>query len=168
MQIARRTYPVTVYTQARQIEGVYQAIGQFMTAINDPDSTCLVMDDATLTMLSPRVALRPVSVPQLVVNKDDVQFISFADQTVQNEAVMLKRVARVVAYTSAFVLRGNAHIGAEDSVRDLLDTLKGTFQPLTEAMVYPLIETRVSVPREHDLIVVNARAIQLYHPDPTT
>ena len=165
MEITRRSYPVQVLTSTHEITGNYQPIGQFMNAINNPASTCFPLDGATYLPLAPGVTLRSISVPQLTVIKPDIQFICFQDDTLQNELHMLQRVARMIVYTPAFALRGEVHLGAEDQLHDMLDTLRGQFQPLTDATIFPLHETRASVKRQQALIVVNTRAIQLYHPD---
>jgi hypothetical protein len=165
MEITRQAYPVQVLTATHEVTGTYQPIGQFMNAINNPGSTCFPLHEASYTPLATGVTLRSISVPQLTVGKNDIQFICFQDDTLKNELHMLKRVARMILYTPAFALRGEVHLGVEDQPHDMLDTLRGQFQPLTDATIFPLHETRASVKRQHSLIVVNTQAIHLYHPD---
>lgn len=168
MEITRRSYLTEVFTDTYKIEGTYQPIGQFMTAINKPDSVCLELTDASFTPLRPGSALRTIGHPQVIVNKGDVHFMGFKDDSILDDLNMLKRVIRAIAYTPAFVLRGDFHIGAEDQFVDMLDSLRGDFQPLTDVTVFPLIETQVGVARQHALVFLNTRAIELYHPDTAT
>ena len=168
MEIPKRLYPVRVLTATHVIEGLHQPAGSFMNAINDEDNVCFAVNDATFQPLSAQSMLRPATVPEAVVRKHDILFICLLDDTLQNELSMLKRVARVIAYTSVFALRGDFHLGAEAQTRDMVDTFRGQFQPLTDVTVFPLIETNVSIPRNESMIIVNTRAIPLYHPEVTS
>ena len=164
MEIERRSYPVKIYTATHEIKGIHTPIGNLLTAINN-EGVCLEVTEATFTPLAPGAALRPIQVPQVIVNQDEILFIAFGEEDVAEGLTMLKRVERVIAYTASFVLRGDLHLGAEDQVNDLLDTLRGRFQPLTEAKVFPVIETQVSVTADHTLVLLNTTNIQLYHPE---
>lgn len=163
MEITRRSYPVQVFTATHQAEGLYQPIGNMMTIVNDQEVICFELRDATLTPLAAGAALRPIAVPRLVVNKKDILFVAMMDDTLRKELNMLRRVERIIAYLPSFVLRGEFHLGAEQQLSDMLDTLPGVFQPITAATLFPLIETPVRVQRDHDLVVLNTRAIQFYH-----
>jgi hypothetical protein len=167
MEITRRSYPVQVITTTHAITGIYQPIGNFMVAINNPDSTCLPLSEATFTPLATGAPLRSITVPEATVNKRDILFVCFPDDTVQRELNMFKRVARLIAYTPAFVLRAEFHLGAEDQVGEMLDTLRGQFQPLTDVTIFPLLELQVSLDRQHDLVVINSQAITIYHAETT-
>jgi hypothetical protein len=167
MEITRRSYPVQVFTATHRIEGIFEPVGNFMNAINNPESTCFPMSNATFTPLASGKALRSISVPEVVVNKADIVYVCFQDDTVQKEMNIFKRVARMVVYTPGFAVRGDFHLGVEDQTRDMLDTLRGQFQPLTDVTVFPLIEAQVSIDRQHDLILLNTQKVQLYHPDIT-
>jgi hypothetical protein len=168
MEIPKRLYQVRVYTATHVIEGMHQPAGSFMNAINEADNVCFAVNDATFQPLSAQSMLRPTTVPEAVVNKYDILFICFSDDTLQNEINMLRRVERVIAYTPAFALRGDFHLGAEAQTRDMVDTFRGQFQPLTDVTIFPLIETNVSIPRNESMVIVNARAIPLYHPEVTS
>ena len=168
MEIPKRLYPVQVYTATHVIEGEHQPVGSFMNAINEADNVCFAVNEATFTPLAAQTMLRPVSVPEVVVNKHNILFICLLDDTLQGELNMLKRVQRVIAYTSAFALRGDFHLGAEAQTRDMVDTFRGEFQPLTDVTIFPLIETRVNIVREQSMVIVNALAIQIYHPEVTS
>ncbi len=164
MEIERRAYPIKVYTATHEVKGIHTPIGNFLTAINN-EGVCFEMTDVTYTPLSPNAALRPISVPQAILHKDEILFIAFEEEGVAEDLTMLKRVDRLIVYTASFVLRGEMHLGAEDQVRDLLDTIRGRFQPLTEATIFPVVETQVSVASDYDLLLLNSTNIQLYHPE---
>ena len=167
MEIPKRLYPVKVFTATHAIEGVHQPMGSFMIALNDMDNVCFAVNEATFTPLAVQTVLRPVSVPEAVANKNDILFICMLDDTLQSELTLLKRVAQIISYTPAFALRGDFHLGAEAQTRDMLDTFRGQFQPVTDVTIFPLIETRVPIERQQSMVVVNTHAIQLYHPQAT-
>ncbi|MBN1642083.1 MAG: hypothetical protein JXA09_12690 [Anaerolineae bacterium] len=168
MEVRRRSYPVDLYTATHHVAGVYDPIGSFAIAINAPDTICFSLADATFAPLLRGAPLRAISVPRLTVNKAQILFITFQDDTVQQESAILRRVERTIVYMPGFVLRGGLHLGAEDQINDVFDTLHGDFQPLTEATIYPLREIQADLRREHDLVMINTRAIQHYHPEATT
>ena len=72
---------------------------------------------------------------------------------------------RVIVYTAAFALRGDFHLGAEQRVHDMFDTMKGDFQAMTDVTFFPLVETQVSLPRQSVLVLIDTTAIQIYHPE---
>ena len=47
----------------------------------------------------------------------------------------------------------------------MLDTIRGRFQPLTEATIFPVVETQVRVSPDCDLVLLNTTSIQFYHPE---
>jgi hypothetical protein len=168
MEIRRRSYPVELFTATHRVFGVYDPIGSFLIAANAPDTICFSLADATFAPLQPDAPLRPIHVPRLTVNKAQILFITFGDDTVREESSILRRVERAIVYMPGFVLRGGFHLGAEDQIADFLDRLRGDFQPLSEVTIFPLNEVDGGIEREHDLVMVNIRAIQHYHPETTT
>jgi hypothetical protein len=168
MEITRRSYPVDLYTAAFKVEGIYQPIGNLLDDMNRTDIKCIPLSDATFTALDPRSPLRSVSVPQVVVSKEDLLFLCFKDENTVDEFRMLPRAERIISYTSAFALRGDFHLGAEQQVRDMLDTMRGRFQPVTDVTVFPLFETKVTIPRERRLAVLDIQAVQMYHAQVTS
>jgi hypothetical protein len=152
-----------VYTATHEVRGIHTPIGNLLTAINN-EGVCFEMTDVTYTPLSPNAALRPISVPQAILHKDEILFIAFEEEGVAEDLTMLKRVDRLIIYTASFVLRGEMHLGAEDQIRDMLDTIRGRFQPLTVATVFPVVETQIRVASEYDMVLLNTTSIQLYHP----
>jgi hypothetical protein len=164
MEIERRAYPVKVYTATHEVRGIHTPIGNLLTAINN-EGVCFEMTDVTYTPLAPNAVLRPISVPQAVLHQDEILFIAFEEEGIAEDLTMLKRVDRLIIYTASFVLRGEMHLGAEDQIRDMLDTIRGRFQPLTEATIFPVVETQVRVSPDCDLVLLNTTSIQFYHPE---
>ncbi len=163
MDIPRRLYPVDILTPTHKVEGSLRPIGSLMNALNDPELGFLYLEKATISPL--RSALRPVVVPEMVVNKRDLLFIHFLDDSILEELRMFKRTERAVVYTQSFALCGDFHLGAEQQFRDMLDTMKGDFQPLTDVDIFPLFQVRTSVPRKSDLLLINIQAVKMYHPE---
>jgi hypothetical protein len=163
MQVVRRAYPVEVYTATHHIVGTYDPIGSITTAINTPGTTCFPVADATFAPLVPGSPLRPISVPRLTVNKAQILFVAFLDDTAAEDMTLFPRAERIIVYMPGFVLRGEFHLGAEDQVSDFADVVRGSFQPMTDVTIVPLCEIQANLRAEHDLLMVNIRAMQHYH-----
>ena len=168
MEIQRPTYPIEIFTATRKVEGVFHPVGHVIDAVNDRERLGFYLTEATLTPLSSTSSLRPLAVPEAVVSKKEILFFRFKEKEQIRDLRMLQRVARMVVYTPAFALRGDFHLGGEQQPRDMFDTMKGNFQPLTDATIFPLIPTQVEYPRATELIFVNTQAVQMYHPENPT
>jgi hypothetical protein len=164
MELIRQAYPAKMFTATRVFEGVYQPMGALLSDINDPDKGDFYLADATFTSLAQGSKFPPVSVPEVVVRKHDVIFFYFEDESADEQFRLLAREEEVVVYTAAFALRGSFHLGAEQRVRDMFDTMRGDFQPMTGVTIFPLVQPRTAISRECRMILINVKNIQLYHP----
>jgi hypothetical protein len=165
MEIARRSLTVALFTSTRRIEGIYQPIGEILTDLNTTERRCVPISNARIAPLDPGSTLRPMSLPQAIVPKEDILFFSFKDQSIVDELRLFPRPEKVVIYTPTFALRGVVHLGMEQPVQDMLDTMRGRFHPLTDVTIFPLLKTRAAAPRAQKLVLLNVDAVQLYHPD---
>jgi hypothetical protein len=167
MDIARRAYAIELYTMVYKVEGVFQPLGDLLEDINSPERACFYMSDLTFTPLDPGSRLPPLSVPEAGFSKRDVLLVCFKDENVVDELHLLRRVERLIVYTPAFALRGNMHLGVEQHIRDMLDTMRGRFQPMTEVTLFPLIDTQVDIPRAQSILLLNTDLVQVYYPEIT-
>jgi hypothetical protein len=165
MAVTRRWYRVQVFTGTYSLEGTYAPIGRLIDALNREGNVSFVMSDVSFTPLDPGASLRTINVPALTLNKNEILFFAFEEETGVDELMLRKRVERAIVYLPHFVVRGEFHLGTEDRYHDVLDAWRGQFQPITSVTLYPLSEMRGSVPKTHDLIMLNTNAIQLYHPE---
>ena len=167
MERSRRTYSVELYSATYKVEGIYQPLGDLLSAINDPERGYFNLSDATLTPLRADSSLRPARMPQAGFGKREVNLVCFPGEDVVEEMHLLPRVERMIIYTPAFALRGDLHMGVEHRLRDVLDTARGRFQPMTDVTLFPLIETRVSLPRAASILLLNTEQVQVYYPEAT-
>lgn len=168
MVISRLSYEVMLLTSSRRIDGWYQPIGEILIDLNNLERETITVSTARLAPLEPASLLRPMSLPEAFVRKDDVLFILFKDQSVGDHMRTLPRPERLVVYTPAYALRGVFHLGMEQPMYDMMDTTRRVFVPVTEVTLFPLIKTRVAAPREQRLVILNLRAVQLYHAEIAT
>jgi hypothetical protein len=164
MELIQHAYPVKLFTSTRKFNGIYQPMGALLGDINDPEKGDFYLTEATFTALSQDSKFPPVSLPEVVVRKHDTIFFYFEDESADEQFRLLARVEKVVVYTAAFALQGNFHLGAEQRVRDMFDTMRGDFQPMTDVTIFPLFQPRTEIPRKQKMLLINTNRIQLYHP----
>ena len=163
MQVPRRSYAVQLFTATRRITGTYQAIGRYLEDLNNESRGFVLLVDATFTPLSPASSLPTVSVPELLVSKEDLLLVCFEEPQAQEELRLLQRTERMILYVAGFAVRGDVHLGAEQQMGDMFDATKARFQPLTDVTVFPLTQTQAAPPREQPFLLLNVGAIELYH-----
>jgi hypothetical protein len=139
-------------------------MGALLADINDPEKGDFYLTEATFTTLAQDSKFPPVSVPEVVVRKLDTIFFYFEDESADEQFRLLNRTEKVIVYTATFALRGNFHLGAEQKIRDMFDTMRGDFQPMTDVTIFPLLQPRTAIPREQKMLLINTENIQLYHP----
>jgi len=164
MDIRRPKYPVELFTHSRHFIGTFEPLGALLDDINDPNRGDFYLTQATFTPLDPASPFKPVSMPEVVVRKHDVIFLFFKDKSAHTTFRLLTRTEQVIVYTTLFAAKGEFHLGAEQRVRDMFDTMRGDYQAMTDVTIFPLIPTRVAMPREVDLILINTKNILFYHP----
>ncbi len=164
MPVARPTFHVEMYTTSRKIEGDYQPSGALFADINAPDKKFFFLLQATVSPLLPDSVFRPVTVPELDVNKNDVLLFFFHDRSVIEQIPLLKRIIQTIVYTPMFALRGDFHLGAEQHPKDMFDTMKGSFQVMTDTTIVPLAPMQIQPPSEQSMIIINTLTMQLYYP----
>jgi hypothetical protein len=159
----RKSYPVEVFTNSFKVEGQLEPIGHLMDALNNPGRDSMLIRQVTVSSLSASAPLSSFVLEEIVLGKNDTLFIYLADEKDRSALSLLKRVERMIVYLPLFVIRADFHLGGETRFRDMLDTLPGTFLPMTDATIFPLFAPQVAVPSHRDLLLINKRQITLYH-----
>jgi hypothetical protein len=159
----RKSYPVEIFTNSFKIEGQLEPVGQLMDALNDPGRDSVLMRQVTVSSLSAGDPLSPFALEEIVLSKSDFLFIYLTDEEDRSALNLLKRVERMIVYLPLFVIRADFHLGGETRFRDMLDTLTGTFLPITDASIFPLFAPEVAVSSRRDLLLINKKQITLYH-----
>jgi hypothetical protein len=159
----RKSYPVEIFTSSFKVEGQLEPIGRLLNALNNPEGASILIRQATVSSLSASGPLSSFALEEIVLSKDDIFFISLTDEKDHSALSLLKRVEREIVYLPLFVIRADFHLGGETRFRDMLDTLPGTFLPITDAAIFPLFAPQVAVPSHRDLLLINKKQITLYH-----
>ncbi|HID64058.1 MAG TPA: hypothetical protein EYP49_15170 [Anaerolineae bacterium] len=159
----RKSYPVEIFTNSFKVEGQLEPIGRLMDALNNPERDSVLMRQVTVSSLSADGPLSSFALEEIVLNKNDFLFIYLADEEDRSSLNLLKKIERMIIYLPLFVIRADFHLGGETRFRDMLDTLSGTFLPVTDAAVFPLFAPKVAVPSHRDLLLINKKQITLYH-----
>jgi len=159
----RRSYPVEIFTSSFKVEGQLEPIGRLMDALNDPGRDSMLLRQVTVSSLSASGPLSSFALEESVLSKNDTLFLYLSDEEDRSELNLLRRVERVIVYLPLFIIRADFHLGGETRFRDLLDTLTGTFLPITDAAIFPLFAPKVAIPSHRDLLLINKKQITLYH-----
>lgn len=159
----RKSYPVEIFTNSFKVEGQLEPVGRLMDALNSPDGDSMLIRQVTVSSLSVSGPLSSFTLEEIVLSKNDIFFIDLTDQEDRSALSLLKRVERVIVYLPLFVIRADFHLGGETRFRDMLDTLSGTFLPVTDVAIFPLFAPKVAVPSHRDLLLINKKQITLYH-----
>ncbi len=166
MEMIRQEYTVTMFTATRKFEGIFHPMGALFEDINDPEKGDFYLTEVTFSPLSPGSRFGLISMPEVVVRKHNVIFFYFRDKSAHEKLRLLTRTERIAVYTETFALQGDFHLGAEQKYRDMFDTMRGDFQPMTDVTLFPLLQTQVPLVREHDMILINTQNMYFYHPSP--
>jgi hypothetical protein len=159
----RKFYPAEIFTNSFRIEGQLEPIGHLMDALNDPGRDSVLIRQVTVSSLSADGPLSSFALEEIVLSKSDFLFIHLTDEEDRSSLNLLKRVERMIVYLPLFVIRADFHLGGETRFRDMLDTLTGTFLPITDAAIFPLFAPKVEVSSHRDLLLINKKQITLYH-----
>jgi hypothetical protein len=159
----RKSYPVEIFTNSFKVEGQLELVGRLMDALNSPDSDSMLIRQVTVSSLSASGPLSSLALEEIVLSKNDTLFVYLTNEEDRSALNLLKRVDRVIVYLPLFVIRADFHLGGETRFRDMLDTLSGTFLPITDAAIFPLFAPQVAVPSRRDLLLINKKQITFYH-----
>jgi hypothetical protein len=159
----RKSYPVEIFTNSFKVEGQLEPVGRLLDALNNPERGSMLIREGIVSSLSASDPLSSFALEEMVLGKKDALFIYLTDEEDRSALSLLKRVERMIVYLPLFVIRADFHLGGETRFRDMLDTLPGTFLPITDVAIFPLFTPQVSIPSHRDLLLINKEQITLYH-----
>jgi hypothetical protein len=165
IELQLERYDVQILGHQFQYEGQLEPIGQALDFLNSGDRTTYPLYDVTPHPIVPSGPLKGVTRPEITVSGSELGLVFFCDADYRQRIPRLRNTEGVIAYTPHVVLRGNFHRGAEARLRDLLDTIQGTFLVMSDVSVFPIARLPAPFPQQADLLIVNRQFISLYHPE---
>jgi hypothetical protein len=162
LMLSQRLFRVTLLTNSLKIEGKLEPMGDFINALNDPRRSYLPVHEATLSPLQAGNPLSPMTLPELIVNKQELVLVAPLDRADYSGIRLLSNVARLTVYTATYAVQAEFHMGGEMRERDLLDTVTTDFVPVTRAQVFPLVAVKTTVPSPLEFALLNRRFVHAY------
>ena len=146
-----------------QYEGQMEPIGTLMDFLNTASRTTFPLFSVRVMPLREEGPFKGVTRPEITVNRSELGLIYFTDPSYRKKVQVLKSFDAVIAYTPHLILRGRFHRGAEARLRDLFDTIAGSFLAMTQVSIFPKIDLPSSLPKQADLIILNRSFVNFYH-----
>ena len=162
MMLNKRLFRCEIYTESFRIEGKLEPMGEIVTALGDKRRSCMPVYDAIMTPISAHNPLNPITIPQLVINKNNVVFVSLLDPADYEDVRLAPNVVVMTVYAGPFAIRGEFHLGGEMRVRDFVDTLTLDYTPITNVRFFPLVPTKASFTPSCPFVVLNKNLISAY------
>jgi len=156
-------YAAQLLTPSFHLNGSLEVVGGPLDFLNDSRRDALVLTDVHLTPLTPGSPMRSMTRPQLVLRRQEVALLCFADPDVRADIRLLVRAESLIIYTPLAVLRGSMHVPAEVAMNDVLSSTPGDFLAVTDAHLFPLRELPAPWPTQSGLVIVGRPYVQLYH-----
>ena len=163
IMLTRKLYRCEVFTEAFKIMGKLEPTGEILTALGDRQRTCIPVHDAEIVPVPAQSPLGPLAVPELIINKDNVTMVALLDAADYDDIRLQTSVTVLTAYTPAFAIQAEFHLGGELRVRDFIDGLAYDFVPVTNAKLFPLISSRMKLTDSLPFVILNTNAITMYH-----
>ena len=156
-------HDVQIITNDFQFSGQIEAVGPVSNFIEDTTRDSLSLYEVSLTPLRPSSPLTTLARPHVVVRKSRIVFLYFRSAETRAAIRTLNRRELLVAYTPVAVCRGYFHMPTEADVRDFISTVRGNLLPVTEPLIFPLMELPAPFPTKADLMMVGRSHLQFYH-----
>lgn len=167
LMVSQRLYRVEMFTHSFKIEGKLEPMGEVVNALNDRRRNYMPVHEATVTPIPASNPLSPFTVPELIISKQDIVFVTLLDAADYEDMRLMANISILTVYTAHFVLRAEFHMGGEMRQRDFMDATTSDFIPVTKAQCFPLIPTKTALPDQRPFVVVNKQFVSMYHGEPT-
>jgi hypothetical protein len=161
----RRQWSAEVFTDEFIIKGQLEPLGQLVDFLNDPRQDCLPVTEAVFNPMEPDNPLNPLAIPEIILSKQKILFISLLTRADREAIPMLPNKQPIIAYTRRFVLRAVFRLGGDMRIRDVFDAFTATFLPVQDASLFPLFTPKIPLAKTHPLLLVNKRHILTYYAD---
>jgi hypothetical protein len=165
LMVSQRLFRVILFTPTLKIEGKLEPMGDFVNGLNDPRRNYLPVHDVTLSPVHAGNPMSAFTLPELIINKQELVLIVPLDRADYASIRLLSNVARLTMYTASFAIQADFHLGGEMRERDLLDTVTTNFVPVTKAQFFPLVPAKISVPSQVEFALLNRASVQAYFGD---
>ncbi len=139
-----------------------------MEMLGNPHNYINQEDFESYQIKSPKVApwaftgLPPSTPPEIFINRKRIQFFVFNDPKTVESYQPAPRMETVTFYLPLVVIRGNTPFMGDAKVQNFLDVWRGLFLPVTNASLYYLSESPVTLPTETSLLYLNTDVYQAY------
>ena len=156
--------PVTVLLPGFQARCTLPVLGMVQTFLNDDQRSVFSLKQATLHGMETGNPAVSMQLESLFAPKEHCQVIAFESMLPQEQTGLMPRVERIAVYTTHYVIQGDFHMGADNSVGDLLDSFRGFFLGATNVEFFPLFRSQAAIIPKAPLTFVYRRAVLMFHP----
>jgi len=167
LTLSKRLYRCEVFTDTFKIEGKLEPMGDIINALDDKGRDCMPIHDATMTPISAHNPLSSIVIPELILNKQNLAFITLLDPSDYEDIRLQTNIAVLTAYTSSFAIQGEFHLGGEVRVRYFLDSVVAEYVPVTNAKLFPLVPPKANIATHRPFVIINTNFITMYHSEDT-
>ena len=162
MELQFTDYPVEVITANFLLHGKFAPRGEFLTYVNDKRNVYYAFQDAEMKPIVSGYQIPGLKQHELVMNRFAIDMINVLDEGILDKLQVMQTKRPVVFYTNSFAIKGQFHVNADKRDNDLIDELRD-YLAMTEAMVYPMRQSKVIPTRNVPFIALNRHSILAYH-----
>jgi hypothetical protein len=156
--------PIHVYTLSYYLSGRATSSDSFLGWLNNPNKQTIDLAQVEALPLDPEAKLGSMSWPEVIVPKSQIVAIGLSTPEGSGLLSLPQRAEMAVLYTGRFVVQGYVHPTGDMPINNLFNTTGGTFFPVSQAQIYPLIATRSLGSSNIRLLIVNKGCVHFYHP----
>ncbi len=146
-----------------RLRGGFQPVGPMLPYLNDRQRQYFQFKDSMLAAFDQDNPLGERPLPTLMVNNENIVYISVLDQEGIDAAQLLTARHRMIFYTLRFVIKGYVHMRMDEHPLESLNGSDKDFVGITEATLFPLQPVRHSPNMSSPLMFVNRRNVLFYH-----
>jgi hypothetical protein len=104
-----------------------------------------------------------ISIPELIVRKDQCHALIFEQNLSRDESGLLPRAEPLALYTSHYAIQGHCHMGPEAYISDFIETSRALFIGATEVSIFPLFRPRTAVIQQAPTVFIHRSAVRMHH-----
>jgi hypothetical protein len=156
--------PIHVYTLSYLLSGRAVSSESFLGWLNNPNKQTIDLASVEALPLDPEAKLGSTSWPEVTVPKDQIAAVGLSMAEGSGLLSLPQRAELAVLYTGRFVIQGYVHPTGDMPISNLFNTTGGTFFPVSQAQIHPLIATRPLGISHIRLLFVNKGCVHFYHP----
>ena len=155
--------PVTVLMPGFQARCTLPVMGMVQTYLNDDQRGVFTLKDVTLHGLEAGNPAVSMQLESLFAPKEHCQAIAFEVLLDQDQSGLMAHTERMAVYTSHYVIQGDFHMGADNSVGDLVDAFRTFYLGATDVEFFPLFRSQAAVIQSAPLVYVFRKSVRMFH-----